>query len=230
MSFPFWLRIPAWCKRASIKVNGNQLDKDLKPGTFFKLERVFSPNDQVVLELPMEFKLSRWAHGGIGIERGPLVYSLRIEEDWQVDTLDKRTTKDFPAWNIYAKSAWNYALEVDEDTLDSVVEIVHNPMSGNPWDWGSAPVELKVPARKVRGWKLDRHKVIEGEWSNTEVEALSSNMTKDGRLRGDFTFTPPLPDVDTLHARLGKRVETVTLIPYGCATLRITIFPQARPS
>lgn len=225
--FPLSLRIPGWCREATIKLNGQRLRRDLKAGTFVKLDRVFHPNDRVTLELPMELKLSRWAHGGIGVERGPLVYSLRIEEDWRLDPLDERTTKDFPAWVVYAASAWNYALAVDEENLAQVTEIVHRPLKSNPWSAETAPIELRLPARRVRGWKIEKHKVIDGEWVNEEVLALSQRMTGDGRLRGDFAFTPQLPDTETLGGRLGKRLETVTLIPYGCTTLRISIFPQA---
>ena len=227
VSFPLLLRIPGWCEQAAISINGRPLQERLKPGTFFKLDRVFHPNDRITLDLPMQLKLSHWDHGGIGIERGPLVYSLRIDEDWQLDPLDKRTTEDFPAWNVYATSAWNYALAVDEDNLDHVAEIVRKPMKNHPWDKKTAPVEIRVPARRVRGWKIEKHKIIDGEWINEEVFALSKQMTGDGRLRGDFAFTPQLPDVETLPGRLGKRVETVTLIPYGCTTLRISVFPQA---
>jgi hypothetical protein len=46
--------------------------------------------------------------------------------------------------------------------------------------------------------------------------------------KGDFLFTPPLPtDAFMEKNGLGEE-ETITLVPYACAKVRLTVFPKAK--
>jgi len=223
-TFPLSLRIPGWCRGAHLLLNGQPMNLKCEPGTFVRIRREFRNNDRITLVLPMELKLSHWPRGGIAIERGPLVYSLKIEEDWQIDTdPPKPATKDFPAWNLFPASTWNYALCVDGKNLSKAVQVVHRPYTNDPWSIHTAPVELKVPARRVRGWKIERRKSVMGMYPNATFTGFEMVEKK-----GDFWLTPQLPDPATLRQRLADKVETVTLVPYGCTKLRVTIFPQGR--
>ncbi|MDO8686008.1 MAG: glycoside hydrolase family 127 protein [Clostridiales bacterium] len=224
VEFPFSFRIPGWCKNAHVSVNGKRVECDLVQGTFHTLFRRFEDGDCIELTLPMELKLTYWPVNGIAIERGPLVYSLKIQEDWRIDPDDKRSTPQFPAWNLYPASQWNYALDVDEGNLDKVVQVVHKGMSGNLWDINAAPVELLIPAKKVKGWDLDRCRVIDSE----NLGADGYQELKVRKLEGDFAMTPQLPDPNTLQERLDTITEMITLVPYGCTHLRMTVFPKAR--
>ena len=51
--FPLRLRIPRWCDKAAVTVNGQPWKKPLSPGTFLSLERQWSAGDRVTLDLPM---------------------------------------------------------------------------------------------------------------------------------------------------------------------------------
>ena len=83
--------------------------------------------------------------------------------------------------------------------------------SPHPWNAACPPIELRVPARKVTGWKLQHLKKLKVE----------------GRLQsGNFDLTPAIPDDEWLAKHLGKSVETIRLVPYGCTHLRMTILPQ----
>ena len=203
--FPLHLRIPGWCQGASISLNGKPMNIETKAGTFVKLDREFSPNDRIVLSLPMDLKLSFWQEGGIGIERGPLVFSLLIKEDRKPDTQSvlksfgytTKPIKGYMPWNIRPASPWNYALHVsyNQKELEKEVEIIHLPMVENPWAIGASPIRLRVPAKRLPDWKLE-----------------------------DGIRTPRLP-APVLPA---DEVEQITLVPQGSTCIRLTIFPDCR--
>ena len=86
-------------------------------------------------------------------------------------------------------------------------------MTPDPWTADGAPIVLRVPARRVKGWKIIRKKKV-------------YSSKKGGIYRGDFKFTPPLPGPKKLKDMLSDSVETLTLVPYGCTQLRMTIFPR----
>ena len=159
VAFTLWLRVPGWCRAAHLRVNGESFTDALPSGSFIPLRRTFAPGDRVELLLPMEIRLRRWPQEGISVERGPLVFALDVKEDWQVDPSDPRQTDDFPAWNLYPASRWNYALVV-EDARETAsiseggllpegahlaeVEVVEKDASDDPWSLEAAPVELRV--------------------------------------------------------------------------------------
>jgi DUF1680 family protein len=69
--FPVCLRIPAWCRDATIEVNGN----DSGP----LIHRRWSNGDTIRIHLPMDWRLVRGRCGQTGrvaVMRGPLVYCL----------------------------------------------------------------------------------------------------------------------------------------------------------
>ena len=81
------------------------------------LNRELKPGDVVELYLAMEFRFSRWNEMSLGIERGPLVYALRIDEEWREITIEEY---DDTFWEVLPKSPWNYAIlkkMVEEDNF-----------------------------------------------------------------------------------------------------------------
>ena len=79
--FALHLRIPAWCKKPVVKVNGQVMA--ISMDKIVAIVREWSANDVVELELPMTIQFSRWYEKSLGIERGPLVYALKIGESWR---------------------------------------------------------------------------------------------------------------------------------------------------
>ena len=222
VEFALGLRIPTWCRRAKVLVNGQADKSAAKAGTFVTLRRKFADGDRIALELPMDVRVVKQG-GGVAVERGPLVYALRIKEDWRVDPAQEgRSTKEFPAYNLYSASPWNYALALEgKDAAASVQVVRRRATDGNPWTPQGTPITLRVPARLVKGWDLLRQKsIIASRW-------FPGGFIEVG-VKGDFRFTPPLPEKKGLAARLGKKLQTVTLVPYGCARMRIAIFPSCR--
>jgi uncharacterized protein len=54
VQFPLRVRIPGWCKGASLSVNGERQSVSCSPGTWASLNRKWNAGDKVSIELPME--------------------------------------------------------------------------------------------------------------------------------------------------------------------------------
>jgi len=78
-SFAVKLRIPAWCRMASLQVNGQKVET--KPGLegYVKIERSWKPGDKIELNLKQEARLVVGDHlnqGKVAILYGPLVLAV----------------------------------------------------------------------------------------------------------------------------------------------------------
>ncbi len=80
--FTMMLRIPGWAKQASLKVNGQVVNKQLHPKSYFKLHLTWSRGDVVELDLPMPVQLItanplvEETRNQVAIKRGPIIYCL----------------------------------------------------------------------------------------------------------------------------------------------------------
>jgi len=151
--FPLQLRIPAWANKAAITVNGKSVS-GIKAGTFHTLKRKWQAGDRVVLKLPMDVRTSRWLKGSVVVERGPLVYSLKIGEDWRKVQAKLRNPAIAPAadWEVHPTTAWNYGLALDP--AKPAVQVIEKAIGAMPFSAAGAPIELKVKGRKLPDWQL----------------------------------------------------------------------------
>jgi uncharacterized protein len=155
VEFPLYLRVPEWAVKATIVLPDGKSEK-LKPGKFHKVLRTWSGNEALRLDLPAEFKARRGFQDSVSLERGSLVFSLGLKEDW-------RPIRPFPFQPPGKKmddlaalpaSPWNYALALDPKAL--ALSLRSGPLKGNPFTLEGAPVKVTVRAKRLESWGMDR--------------------------------------------------------------------------
>lgn len=208
VSFPLYLRIPAWSKKAQVKVNGKFIPVKARPGGYVKLTNRWKQGDKITLQLPMALRVREWTRNknSVSINYGPLTYSLKIREDyvqkdskataigdskWQ-ETADPQK---WPSYEIYPASDWNYGLALNNQkpAQSFCFEKKPWPANDNPWTADGAPLQLKAKGKKIASWTLDKY--------------------------GLCGLLPPSP------VQTAEELTTLTLIPMGSARLRISAFP-----
>ena len=202
-AFPLQLRIPEWCENPSIKVNGEE-QTGLVSGSYVTVERTWAKGDTVEIQFPMTVKTDTEYHNTLSVQRGPLLYSLKIEQEWREytsDMNDMRGINTAPRGGlknreVYPLSDWNYGLIVDEENPDASFTVVENntELANQPFDVGTAPVILKAKGQLIPEWKLDGN--------------IPSTLGY-----GSVAYDESL-------------VEDIELIPFGCGRLRISQFPK----
>lgn len=203
LTFPVHLRIPAWCPEARIEING----KLLKTAAGNRIEivtRQWREEDRLTLVLPMHVKTGTWYENSVAVERGPLVYALKIGERWEKKEIGEHQDKfgEF-YYEVYPTTDWNYGLvDFNPAETEKVFQVQIDEQKQKllfPWNLENAPIEIKVKARKLPYWQL--YNEMAGPLPYSRVYSV---------------YPDSLADTE------------ITLIPYGCTTLRITEFPVVR--
>ncbi|NVK92428.1 glycoside hydrolase family 127 protein [Bacteroides sp. L10-4] len=201
VAFPLHLRVPHWCKEAVVKVNDRKWGK-AAAGSIIKVYREWTSNDVVELEMPMDIKVSRWYERSAVIERGPLVYALKIGESWKKVQDDRKFGKHYGDWyyEVYPTMAWNYCLPEEAlkaEKLTEAFKVVKKNVQGYPWNLENAPIEIHTQGKRMKEWQMYNGSA------------------------------GPLP-YSTQYQVETSPLEDIVLVPYGCTTLRITEFPVTR--
>lgn len=150
--FPMYFRIPGWCNEAVVKVNGS-VAGSYSGGETARIERTWRKGDLVELVCPMTVKVSRWYENSAAVERGPLVFALKMEEKWE-----KVENKGNPRhgawfWEVKSESPWNYCL-MREDVKAAAFDVVTLDWDGSyPWNLENVPVEIHARGRRMPQWQ-----------------------------------------------------------------------------
>ncbi len=148
--FPLVLRIPGWCGNAIVSVNGNT-QSGVTAGSFFRIQRDWTDNDEVMVKLPMAIGTETGPGQSIAVSRGPVVYSLAIGEKWTVLTPD-RLGKGFDEFELHPTTPWAYALQVDLNNPATSFTVNQSSVTTNPFDPAHPPVSLVAKARALPDW------------------------------------------------------------------------------
>ena len=199
--FPFELRVPAWSNGYTLTVNDAEVKaEDVRRGTI-RLSRTWADGDKVVITFNAKVAITRWYDYSAVVERGPLVYALRMEEKWKRHECvgdDIRVLGPY-YYEVTSTTPWNVALRGDDvkwENWEKSFTVEKGECSNTPWTLEGAPIKIKAKARMLPNWGMHRNSAGQINYL-TQIEP-----------RGEVG-----PEVD------------ITLIPYGCTTLRLTEFP-----
>lgn len=203
--FPLYVRIPRWCEGTNIKVNGKRVRAKFEPLSYAALERTWGNGDIVEIEFPARITVNVWEKNknSVSVNRGALTFSLKIGEKWvKYDGREKSSDKrvidvvmKWPAYEVYPTTAWNYGLAFDAANAAASFEVIKK--SGPVAEQPFTPEATPIELR-AKARKIP-------EWK----------IDKQG-LVGVLPESPVTSN---------EPLETISLIPMGCARLRVSAFP-----
>ena len=100
----------------------------------------------------MPVRLYHGFNDSVAIERGPLVYALKIGTEWK----KVKDNPQFADWEVYPTTPWNYALQIDREHPSLSVTFEERPIGSPPFSSESFPVMAKVKGRRLPDWKIEK--------------------------------------------------------------------------
>jgi DUF1680 family protein len=168
---PIVLRIPGWATSATLQINGGAVEPihaSCEQGgydgrlhveqsgnaanrcLFYTVRRVWRRGDRMELMLQMKPEVTHWYRGSVAVERGPLLFSLKMQEDWKKLAQHAELSAD---WQLTSETPWNYALAVDANDPGRAITVKTDMLGPVPFSSRQPPVQLMVYGRLDPSWK-----------------------------------------------------------------------------
>ncbi|MGM0489094.1 MAG: beta-L-arabinofuranosidase domain-containing protein [Planctomycetota bacterium] len=202
VAFPVYLRVPGWCEQPRLKVNGQSHPVTAGPGEYVRIRCRWQNADAIEWVMPMDISVRRWKknHDSVSVKRGPLTYSLKIEEK----KIRSGGTDKWPAWEIHPGSPWNYALALNNDNAAFSFELVKRewPRNNMPWTHEGTPLLIKTKGRRIPEWTLDRHRLcapLQDSPAKTESPVEDISLIPMGAARLRISSFPVASDRADAH-------------------------------
>jgi hypothetical protein len=169
-----------------------------------RIERLWKQGDNIRLRFPMTVRV-KMGHDNSAKDTpyaticyGPLLFALAIPDTSDANTPDETFR-------------WNYALDVPGETPGADISVERQPMPAK-WNWPlESPLKLHAPAQSF-------------EWKSATRRALPAELVA----KGEASQFQPEKVVTLLPVEAvagGAVPENITLVPYGCAKFRVSMFP-----
>jgi hypothetical protein len=207
--FPIDLRIPGWADSVTIKFKNNTVR--VKNVSTYRMKERWKNGDQIFVELPMQLRIEKHYNNSLAILRGPVYFSLRIDKEYKSVKInyDNCSYKGSVDWEIDPKSEWNYGLLIDKTNIMRGLKVTENPVSKYPFS-DKGDMIWSADSGKYSAWTQDAPVIIRARGMKIPEWSMKNNSAD----------VPPLSPV-----KPEGDAEIITLVPYGCARLRITEFP-----
>jgi uncharacterized protein len=209
VKFPIHLRIPGWADSITVTAKGTKFSAS--GTTAYVLDEKWSDGDKIVIDLPMDIRTETRYNNSVSILRGPLYFALRIAKQYDSIKIkfDNYGYKGSIDWAITPAGNWNYGLLTDRADPDRGFSVTVNKTGRFPFADKGDPV-----------WSEDSLRYITtGEEAPVVITARGMQIPS-WTMKENSADIPPLSPVPPQ----GDPV-IITLVPYGCARLRIAEFP-----
>jgi hypothetical protein len=149
--FSLYLRIPGWCKKATIKINGKATAIPIKTEQYAVIHRNWSAGDVVTLELDMPVALIEShpmveeTRNQVAVKRGPVVYCLE--------------SADFPK-----------GTEIFRIIMPAKNDL--HPVKTKINDFGMMALEGTAYLQKKKDWKEELYAEVNAERSTIKVKLI----------------------------------------------------------
>lgn len=202
------IRVPKFAKNFSIKIDQLEVYGNEKDYCNLKISR----NCSVFVTFDTDIEEINTKNGGVYFVKGVLVYSYGMLGNREIDHSEERSSKEFPAYNIYADKEWGYEIVGDANPK-------FYPGSAEIFDLREDLPSIEIDAYKILNSNIINRRTL--TITHTDLFGVKRKRTE----KGDFKLTPDLLKTKTI---LEKNSKKVMLYPYGACKIRETVFGKRK--
>jgi hypothetical protein len=147
ITFPFYLRIPAWANSATVQINGGKASPAAN-STYF-LVQVQQGTTTITLTLPMSFYCDRRYNNAVSIYYGPILFAVDIQPNWTQLAHYEFNSSD---WQALPIGPWAYAINISDANPAAYLQMKVRPLGPSPFSSQGSPYVVSASGKLVDGW------------------------------------------------------------------------------
>lgn len=152
--FSIYLRIPGWCQKTSVTVEGRLMSDTPQPGSYYEIKRSWKKKKSIVLQMAMppvlmiSNPMAAENRSSAALKRGPIVYCFEVVDNPGISVRQTRLKVDSkdPSRNLKAKFCPDLLKGITVMTSEGMVPVedwgpLYRPFGAEP---KTRPVILKA--------------------------------------------------------------------------------------